>query len=336
MLKNVLFTILCLFTLQAVKAGVPDSLVVYLKNSGKKVSSKDSADFYRIILPPDTTADKDLYRVFEYYPNGKIKSVATSYTATDFPVLDGVCIDYFRNGKRKSTSTYKNGALSGEQTNYYPNGKVYDILKIEPSNLWYNDAYYRGYSQQVWGTQKVTVVELRDSLGNVLTSKGTGHIIVYDQDFKTIKEEGDLKNNKQEGEWKGKFADSVEYICNFHKDELKSGTAYTKSGHQYSFKKITVQPVFSDGRDEFFYFIKKNLQYPESARKRKVAGSVLVGFDVETNGTVSNVKVVRGILKSLDDEAVRVVSLSPLWVPGYVFGIPIITHNTVSVNFSPY
>src|ERR1700743_1196916 len=121
MLKHILSLVLSLLFLQAVKAENPDSLIVYLKNSGQKVASKDSADFYRVILPPDTSTDKDLYRVYDYYFNGKTKRVATSLTATLDLVLDGVCLNYFPNGKRKTTSEYKNGRLTGTVTNYYPN-----------------------------------------------------------------------------------------------------------------------------------------------------------------------------------------------------------------------
>ncbi|MCR8556316.1 hypothetical protein KXD93_01605 [Mucilaginibacter sp. BJC16-A38] len=42
-------------------------LIYYLKNSGKLVASKDSADYSMVVLPPDTSVDKNLYLVREYY-----------------------------------------------------------------------------------------------------------------------------------------------------------------------------------------------------------------------------------------------------------------------------
>ena len=122
----------------------------------------------------------------------------------------------------------------------------------------------------------------------------------------------------------------------FHKGDLKSGISYLNSGKQYTFKKIAIDAEFSDGIDAFYLFVKKNLQQSETTKKRKVIGSVTVGFYIETNGTISDVKIVRGLLKSLDDEAIRVISLSPLWNPAYKFGIPIRTYKTFSVNFSDY
>ncbi|HVS90499.1 MAG TPA: TonB family protein [Mucilaginibacter sp.] len=322
---------------QMVKAMAPDSLVMYLKNSGLKAPSKDSADFYRVILPPDTTLDRDLYRVYDYYPNGKKKMVATSLTSSINPVLDGTCINYYPNGKRQSAEIFKKGMMTGTVTNYYPNGKLYNILKIDDLDNFYGDNYFNNTFLFNAYRYKAEVVEMRDSTGNLLAKNGTGHVVIFDNNCKQVLEEGEMKNGKRDGEWKGRIADSGEFVCTFHRGELKSGTSYMRSGNRYNFKQLATRPIFSDGgMDAFYLFIKKNLQYPESAKKHKVTGSVGVEFYVEPNGTVSGVKVINGLLKSMDEEAVRVVSLSPLWVPAYRFGIPIRSHMNVSVYFSNY
>ena len=56
--------------------------------------------------------------------------------------------------------------------------------------------------------------------------------------------------------------------------------------------------------------------YPEIAKENGVQGRVTLQFTVNADGSVSNVKVLRGIDSSLDKEAVRVVSSSPNWTPG--------------------
>jgi len=341
MLKNTLTILLSLLSLQFAKAATySDTSIVYFKNPGKKVHSIDSADYYRIVLPPDSTVDKDLYCVYEYYVNGKIKARSTSLTNNNdhAMIYDGERITYFPNGKRESSRRFKNGRLVGSITYYYPNGKLYYILKVNSSSTeQYNTGYgysdltnYSGYSYSG------EIAELRDSTGNVLTLNGNGHILAFDDGFKKVIMEGDLKNNKKEGEWKGIASDTANFVCIFHKNELKSGTSYTKSGNHYSFTTFETQAVFSDGPTAFSEFIKKNLQYPESAKKRKITGTVTVGFNVETNGTVSNVKVIRGIFKSLDDEAIRIISMSPLWIPAYKFGIPYVTQYSVPVYFYNY
>jgi len=325
MFKKSLSLLFCLASLQIAKAASADTLTIFLKNSGRTVKSKDSADYYRIVLPPDSSIDKDLYRVFEYYPNGKLKTAATSFTKSNDLVLDGTCIEYFMNGRRKKATTFKNGRYNGIQTTYYPNGKLYQIMNIKDQGY----SYYLGPRDEY----KTEAVEVRDSTGKILVSNGTGHIILFDDDFKKIIEEGDIKNSKKEGEWRGEIADSGKFICTFHKGEFKSGVSYMKSGHHYEFKQIYQRPAFGDWPGAFDNFIKKHLKYPESARKYKMTGSVVVQFYIEPDGTLSEVKVDQGILKSLDEEAVRVISLSPPWYPATQFGAPFRTHQTISVSF---
>lgn len=246
-------------------------------------------------------------------------------------VLDGTCIEFFPNGKRKRISQYKRGRLVDTVRNYYPAGHLYNTLKIDEQSSGF-DLYYNNFLLSIPYRYKSQIVELRDSTGNLLAEKGTGHHLLYDDEFKQLIEEGAIENDKKEGEWRGAIADSGKFICTFHKNEIKSGVSCMKSGHRYEFKQIYTRPAFGDFQDAFIYFIKKNLQYPESARKYKVNGSVTVEFYVEPNGAVSDVKVTRGLLKSLDEEAVRVVSLSPLWYPATRFGVPFRTRQIVSVN----
>jgi len=318
-----------LLCLQTVKAENPDTLIAYWKNSGKQVTTRDSADYYRVLLPPDSNIDKELYRVYDYYANGKLKLVATSFTNDiNHLTLDGASIIFFPNGKRKTSLQFKNGIPYGIATNYYPNGNLYSIIKVEV--LRNQNSLYSPYTILTYKSQ---IIELRDSTGKVLVAKGTGHVMFFDEDFKSILEEGNISDNKREGEWKGSIADSGKYVCFFHKDEIKSGISYMKSGNHYTFNKIQTSAEFSDGQAEFLPFIKKNLQYPEYAKKRGITGTVWVEFWVEINGTVSNVKVRRGLIKSLDEEAVRVISLSPLWMPASKFGIPYRTYHTMPVDF---
>jgi len=88
------------------------------------------------------------------------------------------------------------------------------------------------------------------------------------------------------------------------------------------FQLVEEKPSFNGGdANEFSKWVGKNLQYPEIAKENGVQGRVTLQFRVETNGKVTNVKVLRGVDSSLDKEAVRVVescnNLKPiLWKPG--------------------
>jgi len=83
------------------------------------------------------------------------------------------------------------------------------------------------------------------------------------------------------------------------------------------FALVEEKPKFNGGdANEFSLWVNKNLVYPEIAKENGVQGRVTMQFTVNPDGTVSNVKVLRGVDSSLDQEATRVISMSPKWTPG--------------------
>nr|WP_294894918.1 TonB family protein [uncultured Pedobacter sp.] len=82
------------------------------------------------------------------------------------------------------------------------------------------------------------------------------------------------------------------------------------------FTNVEVLPSFPGGIEAFGKFLGKNMKYPEDARKQNIQGRVFCQFVVEKDGSLSNIKVVRGIGDGCDEEAVRVLALSPKWNPG--------------------
>lgn len=78
---------------------------------------------------------------------------------------------------------------------------------------------------------------------------------------------------------------------------------------------VEQSPSFPGGYQAMSDFIGKNLKYPEQATKNGVQGKVLVSFVVETDGSITDVKVIRGIGSGCDEEAVRVVKAMPKWQP---------------------
>lgn len=83
------------------------------------------------------------------------------------------------------------------------------------------------------------------------------------------------------------------------------------------FQLVEEKPSFNGGdANQFSKWVNSKLQYPEIAKENGVQGRVTLQFTVNPDGSVSNVKVLRGVDSSLDKEAVRVVSMSPKWKPG--------------------
>ena len=83
------------------------------------------------------------------------------------------------------------------------------------------------------------------------------------------------------------------------------------------FQLVEEKPSFNGGdANEFSKWVNSKLVYPEIAKEDGVQGRVSLQFTVEKDGSVTNVKVLRGVDSSLDKEAVRVVQSSPKWKPG--------------------
>lgn len=83
------------------------------------------------------------------------------------------------------------------------------------------------------------------------------------------------------------------------------------------FQLVEEKPTFMGGdANAFSKWVNQRLVYPEIAKENGVQGRVVLLFTVDTDGTVKNVRVARGIDPALDKEAVRVVSSSPKWTPG--------------------
>ena len=93
--------------------------------------------------------------------------------------------------------------------------------------------------------------------------------------------------------------------------------------------------TFPGGNEALCSFLCNKVIYPKTARNFGHQGKVIVGFDVEKDGTISNIKVEKNSWPELDSEAVRVVSLMPKWIPATIIGSgePVRTHMAMPINF---
>ena len=96
-----------------------------------------------------------------------------------------------------------------------------------------------------------------------------------------------------------------------------------KTSNDKVFEKVEDMPEFPGGEQAMMDFVGKNVQYPKEAMEKEISGRVLVGFIVEKDGSVNEVKIVRGIGGGCDEEAVRVVKVMPKWKPGKEKGKPV-------------
>ena len=92
-------------------------------------------------------------------------------------------------------------------------------------------------------------------------------------------------------------------------------------------------PEFTGGMRECMNFLSKNIKYPTTAQENGIQGRVIVQFVVNTDGSIVEPKVVRGVDPELDAEALRVISIMPKWKPGKQKGEAVRVKYTIPVMF---
>ncbi|MBL7951093.1 MAG: energy transducer TonB [Flavobacteriales bacterium] len=94
-----------------------------------------------------------------------------------------------------------------------------------------------------------------------------------------------------------------------------------------------VMPVHPGGEEAMFKYLMKELKYPELAVENGIQGVVYVNFVVERDGTITTIRVLRGIGAGCDEEAMRVVRNMPPWSPGLQGGRPVRVMYNLPIRF---
>lgn len=257
--------------------------------------------------------------------------------------ISGIRKAFYDDGTLKSVINYTNGKFNGDYEMYSDKGKLlYTIIFKDgvPYNL-------------------NIITENRDSIfvGGDLNN-GNGQFITYSKikgkrninlirTYKDGKLNGQIKGYNYKGEisYRGQYMNGFMVgMWNFNLDNpsKRKDLAYTfadsivtdttkiflskkNSVFDYSEK----MPKFDNSSsDQFRYFISSVLQYPYESFVNKTEGKVFTNFIINDVGKIVERKVIEGVDPYLDAEALRVLELSPYWIPGFQDQIP------VSVNFT--
>jgi Ca-activated chloride channel family protein len=96
---------------------------------------------------------------------------------------------------------------------------------------------------------------------------------------------------------------------------------------------VEKMPEYAGGMDAFKKFIYDHIQLPEELQNKNIAGRIFVQFTVDLDGSVIDVKILRGLNPLLDNEVIRVIKKSPKWKPGIQKGKPVKVSLTVPIEF---
>lgn len=94
-----------------------------------------------------------------------------------------------------------------------------------------------------------------------------------------------------------------------------------------------VEPTFPGGEGAMMTWIQEHIEYPQLAVEMGEQGIVYVQFVVNKDGSIEQVKIMRGVSDALDDEAKRVVKKMPKWTPGEQAGKKVRVRYTLPIHF---
>lgn len=156
-----------------------------------------------------------------------------------------------------------------------------------------------------------------------LPPKVTDKEIVEEEEMPTVEEikQNEVGNENIEGTGEVIFEEPVEEVVKEESDENQI------------FQIVEQMPVPENGMEALYRWISKTIKYPNAARRMGVEGTVFVGFVVNADGQISDVKTVKGISSECDKEAERVIRMMPPWSPGKQNGKAVRVKYVLPVKF---
>lgn len=115
---------------------------------------------------------------------------------------------------------------------------------------------------------------------------------------------------------------------------IPAGKDITDNEGSPIFVAVEKVPLFPGGIEAFYQYLARNIRYPAAMRDAGVQGKVIVAFVVEKDGSLTDVRVTRGVAADIDLEALRVIQESPKWTPGIQNGRPVRVAYSVPIAFN--
>ncbi|MEI6347774.1 MAG: TonB family protein [Bacteroidota bacterium] len=213
---------------------------------------------------------------------------------------------------------------SSENADYYrirkKNGTIYNINYYFKSGGIVDQGEYSSLSPEIKHGHFVVFYDngIKKSEYNCVNDTIQGESFDYYPSGKLKSKINYLNNNKN--------GVSFEYLDNdslLRKKVYKDGVFISFEGVEDSidvYSVVEILPDFPGGDNARLEFLSNNIKYPQEALENEIQGTVYTQFVVERDGSITNIKVLKGIGGGCDEECVRIVKLMPKWNPGMLRG----------------
>ena len=218
-----------------------------------------------------------------------------------------------------------------EQMPEFPNGGMAGLMQYLSQNIRYPEAAKKA------GTQgRVTVqfvVEKDGSISNISILRGVEPDLDKEA-VRVISEMPKWKPAMQRGETvRVRYTVPVMFQLDNKSAEVVVASRKAQIDESGAYEVVEQMPQFPGGFAEMMKYLANNIKYPSEAHKNGTQGRVTVQAIIDTEGRVTNTRVIKGADPYLDAEAIRVVSSMPKWSPGMQDGKPVNVKFTIPVMF---
>ncbi len=264
------------------------------------------------------------YRFIESDFSGSNSKSVAYYTATgkiqwkDITDSSGTKKTYYHTTEKVRAEVILNKDRSIRNTRmFYPGGKKQGELSTDEK------------------TQLVQVLNYWDSVGHQIVNDGNGtcECVLNPEDEEPYIERGEVKNSMKVGDWKGECKEGKTFEEQYKNGGLIRGTMKDSEGMVYNYTEVSKQAEFVGGFGALAQYLGSTMRYPTKARRMGIQGTVFVSFVVEKDGSLSNVKIIKGVGEECDKEALRVVKGSKKWNPGLMRGKKVKSRFVLPIKF---
>ena len=277
-------------------------------------SNEKKFEYIKEIEEYDT--NKKAYSVNIYYKSGKIYLTGTTLDK-DKVILDGKCLYYFENGKKKRVANYENNKLIDKQYYYHENG----VFKLESE-------------VEVSKNKKESTLKILNYFDENNVQKVTnGEGEYVEEGWNDQTSTGTIKNFLKEGIWRGNLiGKKVSFTEQYNKGKLVVGHSLDSLNNKFTYNVVNERAHPKKGMNDFYNYLKKNDIIPKNINS-KITGKIIINIDINENGKLENVSAYTGDQYGITENAIQLISQYENWIPGKHRGVNVKTHLTLPIVF---
>jgi len=229
-------------------------------------------------------------------------------------VWQGPVRDYYNSGAVQMKGSFTNGRKDGVFL-YYSDHNTYESAgrynKEMPVGKWETFHYNGNLKSEEYFEPEYFMKNMWDSLGNPLVQNGAGKVKLYHNNGK-VAEQGEYRNGKKEGIWKGYHANDQPYFEEFFSNGfLVEGRSRTLDGQRFIYDGSSLFPMPEEGYPHLNTYLNEKVRKLNSTQH----GLVKVWFRVTVNRVLTDFQIDKSLAREIDLLVIEWLTNGPAWLP---------------------